>query len=94
MKSSSSESGFLKQNVRARKRTGPRGEKIRVMDKNWQQLGSSLNQTDKPFLNGLLVWFSLGLSFLNQFDLGLGWLKLNRTDLGQTGYQAALAKPV
>ena len=24
------------------------------------------------------VWFSLGLSFLNRFELGLGWLKPNR----------------
>ena len=58
----------------------------------WQWLRSSLNQTAKPFLNGLpfcgSVQFGLGLSFLNRFELGLGWLKPNRTDLGQTSYQA------
>ena len=55
-------------------------------NRNRQQLGLSLKWAVKPFST---VWrFGWGVSFLNQFELGLGWLKRNRTDLGQSDFQA------
>ena len=51
----------------------------------WRHCILSYPQIVKPFLNGLagwLVWFSTCLSFLNQFELGLGWFKPNRFVLG------------
>ena len=51
-----------------------------IGSKNHQWLDSSLNQNVKSSFNGL-VWFGLGLSFLNQFELGLGLLKLVKLKL-------------
>ena len=57
--------------------------------RNHKRLSSSLNRTVKLFLNSLANrQFGISLSFLNWFELGLGWLKLKRTYLGQIGFEA------